>query len=299
MQNNDSATGEVVVNGTIESEMFCESSWSLVVAANSDELLRNNLLRSGEFRHAKEVVIRRDALSAAIAYNAGMSECTGDLVVFAHQDVFLPDGWAERLKQWTQVLAQRDPNWGVLGVYGVTTSGNGAGYVYSLGLGRFVGSPIAAPIPIATLDEMLLIIRRCSGLRFDDNLPGFHLYGTDICVEAKSRGMQNYVLPCFTLHNSKGLRQLPRSYWKAYMYLRRKWRRQLPISTPCATISSSYSPMVAHISAACWSFVRGRDRPGSRVSDPLRFYHEHIAPVVDNPIPEASNQPRALPLISR
>jgi GT2 family glycosyltransferase len=252
-------------------------TWSLVVTANSEVVLNNNLLRSGEANYAKEIKIQRNAPNAATAYNAGMTECTGDVVVFAHQDVFLPAGWAKKLCHYMELLTSRDPHWGVAGLYGVAMAGDSAGHVYSLGLRRFVGRPFSKPIQISTLDEMLLIMQRTSGLRFDEQLPGFHLYGTDICMEAAARGMKNYVVPCFALHNSRGIKRLPLSFWRSYMYLRRKWWDRLPIATPCTRISASCSPIMEHILTTFWSSVWGKNNPGSRVDDPEQFYDEHLA----------------------
>jgi hypothetical protein len=212
-----------------------------------------------------------------------MTECTGDVVVFAHQDVFLPDGWAKKLSYCIGVLTDRDPDWGVIGLYGVTESGNGAGHVSSVGLRRFVGGPFSEPIEVRTLDEMVLIIRRAGGLRFDEQLPGFHLYGTDICMEATARGMRNYAVPCFAVHNSRGIKRLPLSFWLSYMYLRRKWCDQLPIANPCTRISASCSPIIEHMLTAYWSTVRGKNNSGSRVDDPKRFYDEHIARAIERP----------------
>lgn len=260
---------------------FDKPSWSLVVAANSDALLHDNLLRSGEERFAKEIIIRRNAPNSATAYNAGMAGCTGDVVVFAHQDVFLPAGWSERMRRSIEELTCHDPQWGALGLYGITRSGKRAGHVYSTGLRSFVGRPLSEPIQIGTLDEMLLIIRRTAGLRFDEKLPGFHLYGTDICMEAEARGMRNYVLPCFALHNSTGMKKLPLGFWRAYLYLRSKWRDRLPIATPCTVISNGCSPIVGHIMTSYWSSIRGTNTPGSRVDDPKRFFEEQIAATVE------------------
>ena len=44
------------------------------------------------------------------------------------------------------------------------------------------------PAQVATLDELLLIVKRDSGLRFDPEL-GFHLYGADICLQAIEQGL--------------------------------------------------------------------------------------------------------------
>ena len=257
-----------------------EITWSLVVAANADDILQNNLLRSGETDLAKEIVIKRNAPSAAMAYNAAMAECTGDVVVFAHQDVFLPTGWAKKLSHGIERLTERDPQWGVAGVYGVTTYGKGAGYVYSTGLRRFVGRPLSEPIQVRSLDEMLLILRRSADLRFDERLPGFHLYGTDICLEAEVQGMRNYALPCFALHNSCGIKRLPVSFWQAYIYLRRKWKDRLPVVTPCTKITSGCTPIINHILTAGWLSVRGKNKPGRRLTNPESFYAERLAPTI-------------------
>ena len=250
------------------------------MAANSDDILRTNLLRSGEADLAKEIVIKRNAPSAAMAYNAAMADCTGDVVVLAHQDVFLPAGWAKKLCHGIKRLTERDPQWGVTGVYGVTTYGKGAGYVYSTGLRRFVGEPFTEPIQVRSLDEMLLVLRRSADLRFDERLPGFHLYGTDICLEAEVREMRNYALPCFALHNSCGVKWLPMSFWQAYIYLRRKWKDRLPVVTPCTEITAGCTPIVNYILTAGWLSVRGRNKPSCRMTNPENFYVERLAPTV-------------------
>lgn len=255
-------------------------TWSLVVAANSDDLLHNNLLRLGEADSAKEIVVQRNAVNIGKAYNAGLAECTADIVVFAHQDVYLPVGWTKNLNHAIGRLTQDDPNWGVAGVFGMTASGNGAGHVYSTGLRRFVGQQFDEPIPVRSLDEMVLILRRSAGLSFDERLPGFHLYGTDICLEAEDLGMRNYVVPCFALHNSCGIKWLPISYWRAYLYLRWKWRDRLPIQTPCTTITAGCTPIIDHMLRTFWSSIREKNKPGFRVDDPEGFYMEHVLPML-------------------
>lgn len=246
-------------------------TWSLVVASNSDEVLQSCLLRSGETSLAKEIIIEHNASSASSAYNAGIDKTTGEIVVFAHQDVFLPIGWSKMLFRCINQLSEIDANWAVAGLYGITESGKGVGYVYSTGLRQFVGERFIVPIQVTSLDEMVIILRRASGLRFDEKLSGFHLYGTDICMEAEKHGMGNYVLPCFAIHNSIGIKYLPLSFWKAYIYLRKKWKYKLPIKTPCTTITYGCIPIMDHLLRSWWSSVRGKRKPGIRVSDPERL----------------------------
>lgn len=179
-------------------------------------------------------------------------------------------------------MDESNPNWGVVGIYGITNSGLGVGYAYSTGLKRFVGAPLNHPIEVRTLDEIILIIRRSSGLRFDERLPGFHLYGTDICLQAEKKGMRNYVIPCFALHNSNGIKFLPLDFWKAYLYLRRKWWHYLPIKTSCTYITKSCTPIFRNYIGRGWSTVKGKNTVGTRVENPERFYKENIDPFLTN-----------------
>ena len=250
------------------------------MASNSEKVLEGNLLRSSDRKLANEIVVEVNANSAAEAYNEGVAKCTGFIIVFAHQDVFLPPGFSYKLVQAVVRLSSVDRNWGVTGVYGVNGAGEGVGHVYSTGLRRFLGEAFSSPVRVSTLDEMVLIVRRESGLRFDEKLPGFHLYGTDICLEAEARGMRNYVLPCFALHNSNGIKYLPLSFWQAYLYLRKKWKNRLPIFTPCTTISFGCSSMVRQLASSGWATIRGRNNLGTRVDDPERFYSEEILPML-------------------
>jgi hypothetical protein len=254
--------------------------WTVIVAANNEEVLKHTLLRSPDIANASSLLVQRGYSSAGQAYNAGIGNSCSEILVFPHQDVYLPTGWADLLRQWITRMADQDPDWGVIGLYGVNGLGSGIGHVYSTGLRRFVGQSFSDPIQVRSLDEMILILRRSSGLYFDVRLPGFHLYATDICLEAEARGMRNYALPCFALHNSNGINRLPWSFWRAYLYLRTKWKDRLPIFTPCTKITSRYTPVIKQIVQGYWSSVRNRNRPGCRVNDPERLYSEQLAPIL-------------------
>ena len=54
-------------------------NWSLVVAVNSEEVLRGNLLRSAEAESAKEIVRQHNFKNASTAYNNGIATTTGDM----------------------------------------------------------------------------------------------------------------------------------------------------------------------------------------------------------------------------
>jgi hypothetical protein len=256
-------------------------TWSLVVAANARDVLANNVLRSREIETANEVWIHWNGTSASRAYNRELNRCTGDVVVLAHQDVFLPDGWVDSLATCVQALSREDRDWGVAGCFGITAKGKGVGNVYSAGLGRFAGEFSAQPVRVHSLDEVLIVLNRAAALRFDRDLPGFHLYGTDICLEADKLGLKSYVLPCFVLHNSRGLSWLPFSFWRSYFYLRRKWRDRLPVVAPCTTISRSCFPVVDDVCRSLWVSAMRKKEHKARLVDPEMFYHDCLKSEVE------------------
>jgi hypothetical protein len=249
------------------------AEFTVVVAVNNDAVLNDSLLRSPEIRSVREVLIQRGGASAGQAYNAGMKAAQTEVVVFVHQDVYFTAGWFPAVSQKIAAISAKDPQWGVLGVYGIGLSGAGVGHLYSTGLQRVLGSPFAKPAEVGSLDEVVLIVRRAAGLRFDENLPGYHLYGTDICLEARRQGMKCYAISAFCIHNSNGLAMLPLAYLKAFLYVRRKWRAHLPILTPCMTITRWGMPLIRHYVESLVGLAR-RHQVGGRCSDPSALYRQ-------------------------
>ena len=160
-------------------------SITFVAAVNSREILENNFLASPclQAPHTHQVLIQEGFSSAAKAYNDAIDRSANDLIVFAHQDVLFATAWIADLHRALHALENMDPNWGVLGSYGETLNDHGRGYILS-GEQGILGKPFFPPEQVQTLDEIVLILRKSSGLRFDEHLPNFHLHGADICPTA-------------------------------------------------------------------------------------------------------------------
>jgi hypothetical protein len=120
--------------------------------------------------------------------------------------------------------------------------GRGWGHVYSSGRG-VIGEPFDAPVSIQTLDEIVLILRKSSGVRFDEQLPNFHLYGADICLSAAKRGMKSYAISAFCVHNTQMNLVLPNEFYECYKHVKREWKEYLPIQTTCIRISKFNVPL--------------------------------------------------------
>lgn len=243
--------------------------FTFVVPVNSEEQYNRNFAASPDLSSASgyQVIKQQGWTSASRAYNAGMVKAANDVVVFCHQDVYLPAGWTERLKSLLHDLDRRLVRWGVLGVYGVGVDGEQVGHVYCNAMGRVLGQPLE-PTEAVSLDELLLVIRKSSGLRFDSELPGFHLYGTDICLAAHNSNLSCLIADLYCVHNTRKVWPLPREYWRAAKYLRRKWKPHLPVRSTCGIVYASALPEVVR-RGRLW--LASRISPATlreRVSDP-------------------------------
>jgi len=257
--------------------MMSDEAFTIAVSVNDEEVLRKNLLLSPGLLNGgrNQLVIRRHFTSASLAYNSAIAEAANDIVVFVHQDVYLPDTWFADLRRCLAFLERTGVNWGVVGCYGARKGTEGGlGRVYTRGLGPH-GQYIAEPEPIETLDEITLIIRKSSGLRFDPRLPHFHLYGSDICLTARAQGMVSYAFQGYCVHNTNQVLILPTEFYTCYRYLRSKWARYLPIHTSCMRISFLNDEFYRRrIVEAKQRMFGMRSRPAKRVEDPRVFSNE-------------------------
>lgn len=213
----------------------------LVVAAacSSPEILGANLARSPLLGAGVALHEEWNAASAAQAYNRALDATTASVVILAHQDVYFPAGWERLLATRIAEVATADPNWGLIGAFGVGLDGAHIGPVWSSSLGMIVGRVPMAPVPVQSFDEMVIVLNRASGLRFDESLPGWHMYGTDIVTQARARGLGAWAvgLPC--IHNDRYHEALGPDYVDCYRAMQRKWSARLPLVTPITKISWS------------------------------------------------------------
>jgi Glycosyltransferase like family len=261
----------------------CRMNWTLISAVNNEAVLKSCLLNSSEAQAASEVILQTGFSSAALAYNDAIRKAKTDVLVFAHQDVYLPEGWAARVEQALTALEQVDPNWAVLGIWGIDASGRGTGDVYCTFSRRHLGGMFEGVREVRCFDEVLLIIRKSSGVRFDEELKGFHFYGTDIALEAARQGKKCYALSAFCIHNTNGYKMLPLEFWKNYFFMRRKWKRVLPIQAPCAKVTFWCWPMIKWNIVRCLHVALNKYHPGKRVPDPGLLYRDMLAKQPDRP----------------
>lgn len=211
---------------------------SFVACVNDDVQLSENLAASPCFQgpDPEQLIIVRGASSAADGLAAGLRSAHHEIVILVHQDIYLPEGWVSRfLHQWEMAEA-RFGEIGVAGVYGATYAehvpGNTKRFGHVVDRMHLLWEEPDLPAQVASLDEIILAFDRKHGLGLDPSL-GFHMYGSDVVMQARDRGLQAVVLdvPCF--HNSRSTFTLPEAFHQSAAIFRRKWGRNFPFASSC------------------------------------------------------------------
>lgn len=219
------------------------------VCAVNDEVSLNINIKQSSLYSEDRFIFQRGYKNVSLAYNS-IPKVKESFICYVHQDVFFPDDWEIEFLKSLKKMDQIDKNWGVLGIAGVRRMNNGREWYGNLiDRGKQWGSPNNLPARVQTLDELLLIRRNKdflqfdpsipykTKLEFDENIPSNHFYGADICLQAKARGQVCYAInaPCY--HNSNTPRRLPADFHIASKYVKRKWKKTLPIVTTCAILA--------------------------------------------------------------
>jgi hypothetical protein len=153
--------------------------------------------------------------NAAQGLNWGLEQQDAEWIVCVHQDVLFPDGWWARFQR---AVAALTPDVALCGIVGCERSGRFRGHIVDPNGHCFWPS---LPHAVLTLDEVLIAVRKASGLRFCADAPGFHCYGADLCYEADARGLRTMAVDAPLRHLSTG--KLDAAYERASRWLLAKW----------------------------------------------------------------------------
>jgi len=191
---------------------------SVVTLVSHERMYRMNVAGTLPPDRVQLIPIRK-ARSAAWGLNQGIALARNDLVVCCHQDVRFSKGWIDALLSQISLLPVKD--FGILGTYGISLTSHGSGHVIS-GSHKVLnnGKP---PEECFYLDEHCLVIRKSSGLRFDEACPGFDMYGADLCLTAWERGMSCFSVKALLHHLSDNQGGSP-NLKKATEWLVSKWK---------------------------------------------------------------------------
>lgn len=180
-----------------------------------------------------------DFSSAAKALNYGAMQANGDVLVFLHQDiVFCSDYVLEYVYNFLSVHEEC-----LCGAAGVENDFKNRRLTLS---SMYQGDmdnrydTIDSPREVFSLDECFMACKKSlfSKIKYDEKLcDGWHLYGVDLCLQAKVKGIKSFVLPLDILHKSIG--NVDDSFAVALNKLAVKYRKNF--SFICTTCSFIYT----------------------------------------------------------
>ncbi|WP_338467580.1 glycosyltransferase [Novosphingobium sp. ZN18A2] len=247
--------------------MFTSDDFVAIAAIDNESVLEACLCLSPDIASGRlPLVTIKGAVSMSSAYNCGLDRTDARICLFVHQDVYLPRGWLDRAVDCLNRLTDVHPDWMVAGPYGVRPDGVHVGRVWDVTMGTELGTPGFAPAAVDSFDELLLILRRREGFRFDEALPHFHLYGTDLVQTARDMGGGSWAIELPVVHNNRPIASLGGGYLKAYRYARHKWRDRLPIQTTICALSRSPVPLWR----ARWRRRHTSERPDTLGADAVQ-----------------------------
>jgi hypothetical protein len=120
-----------------------------------------------------------------------------DVGVLAHQDMHFRSGWIDQVKSQLNKLPK---DWIVAGIIGKDFVGAICGRVHDMRIPLHFSTAHKFPHPASCFDECCIIVNLKKGFRFDEDLPGFDLYGTLCVLQAEEMGGSAWVIDAFAEH---------------------------------------------------------------------------------------------------
>lgn len=221
------------------------TKYAIVTCISKPEIYQSCLLDSlTKCRHGFDIEVipvfnTLGQYSASVALNYGMSVTDADVVIFSHQDVTLLDGWFQKLDAVIESL----DDWAIIGASGIRLSATrdniggwggprsaddkvAVGTVYSDDGLEWDG--IKEPTKVHTVDECLFALNRSTKLKFDTTVGGFHLYGTDLSLQARKANLGVYAASLPLVHHNQYSSSLDNSYWPMLHHMYHKWNKSFP-----------------------------------------------------------------------
>lgn len=134
--------------------------------------------------------------------NYFLRQSKGKYIIICHQDILIHENDFNDLKSCLSQLDRLDQHWGVCGNAGAAGPNH---IVYHI---TYPNLPLHSkgkfPLAVNTLDENFLIVKNEASLSVSSDLTGFHLYGTDLCLQANVKGYTAYVIAFNLTHKSRG-----------------------------------------------------------------------------------------------
>lgn len=204
---------------------------TVVVPVNNDASFHDNLLASpGLGEIAATLIPVRDARSAAEAFHLGAARSTCEWILFCHQDVYFPAGSGHKLHSILMQIPLRQARATILGFVGLDYAAHLVGLVNDRG--RLLSGPECAAA--ISVDEFAVVLHRQCKYNLDPAL-GWHLWATDLCLQALDMGEGPRVV-CVPVSHNSATRSLPPAFAESAQALLKKHPQRKSIHTLCGVL---------------------------------------------------------------
>lgn len=190
--------------------------------------------------------------SVALDFNTILKEVRGqsEYIALVHDDVWLPEGWADEVMDQIAMVEARDYEWGVLGVAGAKWDKELGQKIYEGNLkdrmyAKFPGES-ALPCLVDTLDEVCLIVRNDGKTRLNNHYTGHDLYGAELCLRLNRVGCWSYAIDAYLNHRGSNTKDdIANTFYFNGGLLWMEYGDQMqPIATTCCTLRRLESGLV-------------------------------------------------------
>ncbi|MCR5869261.1 MULTISPECIES: bifunctional 2-polyprenyl-6-hydroxyphenol methylase/3-demethylubiquinol 3-O-methyltransferase UbiG [Aquincola] len=208
------------------------AQFSVIVPVNRIWQAELNIARSPGLIEAAAQLILVEADSAAEAYAKGAAQARHPWRVLAHQDVYFPRGTGYALSLQLGALEEAGLAGAPVGFVGLSQAADGSRSHSGVVVDRrhlLRNPPTQSGI---TIDELAVCLHAKSKLAIDPHL-GWHLWGTDLCLQAEERVGQPIaqILDVPVFHNSVGDYDVPPAFHESARVLLAKYPHRASVVT--------------------------------------------------------------------
>ncbi len=216
--------------------------FSVVVPTTREQQLRLNVERSPGLREVDaQIIACRDCANPAEALAAGAAHADAEWLLFCHQDVYFASGFGQRLNALLRAIPAEQRRSSLIGFAGMAVNAARDGYAPAgFVIDRMSRFDQHESNEAVSIDELAVVVSRDSLHRIDPQL-GWHLWATDLCLEAITRHKtfaRIVRLPLF--HNSLNDFVLPLAFHASAARLADKHAGFGAIATLCGTIDAQF-----------------------------------------------------------
>jgi len=200
-------------------------SISYITCTHNRKIFEECLLISLTLKDDDELIVVEDSQSIAEGYNTGIDRAKNKIKCFIHHDIIVTNPTLLRMS----LIAYCTEDIGMVGVIGSKTD------EIPWWNGDCVGSVLDARKGIVYfshgkefcyhLDGVLLAT--CQDVRFDETIPGYHLYDQDICKQMIKKGLRNFCVKdgfrILTHFTNTPVDQEVDGYAEVEKFYRKKW----------------------------------------------------------------------------